>query len=218
MASLGKLLKSNVRNRLLGGMLVVVPLGATIILLKFVFITLDGFLAPLLIRFLGYTVPGLGLLVMLLGLYLLGALTANVLGRRVLGFGENLVTKVPLVRGIYSSSKLLVESLATPSGNEPFSSVVLIEYPRRGLYTLAFLTNENVCQLQNGDHMVSVFVPTTPNPTSGFMLLLSEQDVIPSSFTVEEGVKMVVSGGIIAPDPTRFPTSAALSSASLSEC
>ena len=204
MSSIARKIQTDVRNRLVGGTLVVVPLVATILLLKFVFVTLDGFLGPILARFIGFRVPGLGLLVMFVGLYILGAFTANVLGKRIFGFGERILTTVPLVRGIYSSSKLLMESMVSNRDSQ-FGRVILVEYPRRGLYTLAFVTNENMRQLPDGDRLAAIFVPTTPNPTSGFMLLVPESDLTATPFSVEEGVKLVVSGGLIAPDQDRIP-------------
>ena len=182
----------------------VVPLVATILLLKFVFVTLDGFLGPILARAIGFRIPGMGLVVMFVALYLLGTFTANVLGKRIFAFGERILTAVPLVRGIYSSSKLLMESM-TSNRTSQFSRVVILEYPRRGLYTLAFVTNEEVRRLEDGDRLTAVFLPTTPNPTSGFMLLVPESDLTATPFTVEEGVKLVVSGGLIAPPENRIP-------------
>ena len=182
----------------------VVPLVATILLLKFVFVTLDGFLGPLLARAVGFRIPGMGLVVMFVGLYVLGAFTANVLGKRIFAFGERILTAVPLVRGIYSSSKLLMESM-TSNRTSQFSRVVMVEYPRRGLHTLAFVTNEEVRRLEDGDRLTAIFLPTTPNPTSGFMLLVPESDLTATPFTVEEGVKLVVSGGLIAPPENRIP-------------
>jgi uncharacterized membrane protein len=204
MSKVGWRIRNNIRNRLVGGLLVVVPLAATVILLRFVFLTLDGFLAPIIAHFVGFHVPGLGLVLMLAGLYILGSFTANVLGRRVFGFGERVLTAVPLVRGIYTSSKLLMESMMSQRKSQ-FSRVVIVEYPRRGLYTLAFVTNENVRSLSDGEKLTAIFVPTTPNPTSGFMLLVPESDLISTPFTIEEGVKLVVSGGLIAPDPNTIP-------------
>lgn len=204
MKSFAKRLKGNIRNRLVGGLLVVVPLVATVILLKFVFVTLDGFLGPIVSHFIGFRIPGLGLVLMLVGLYLLGAFTANVLGKRIFGFGERILTALPLVRGIYTSSKLLMESMVS-QGNSQFSRVVIVEYPRRGLFTVAFVTNESVRELGDGEKLTAVFVPTTPNPTSGFMLLVPESDLIATPFTVEEGVKLVVSGGLIAPPAESIP-------------
>ena len=198
MSDFSRRLKTNLRNRMLGGILVVVPVAATLILLRFLFVTVDGFLAPILERTLNYRVPGLGILITLVAVYVVGALTANVLGRRALSAGERVLKRVPLVRGIYNSSKLLVQSIAS-SGDSQFSRVVLLEYPRRGIWTVAFVTNEEAHRSSSGEPLLALFVPTTPNPTSGVMILAPETEVGMTDFTIEEGVKLVVSGGILSP-------------------
>jgi uncharacterized membrane protein len=123
-------------------------------------------------------------------------LATNYLGRKFLHFGDRVFTRVPLVRSVYQTLKQVVQAFVGDQ-KKAFRQVVLVEYPRKGLYSLAFLTNEGIGQ--NGEQMLAVFLPTTPNPTSGFLLFLPEKEVTFLDMSVEDGIKLVVSGGVIKP-------------------
>ncbi len=146
-------------------------------------------------------VPGIGLLIIIVGLTLIGAVTAGWVGRTLTGLSERVLARMPVIRGIYSATKQIFETVLAQKSNA-FREVVLIEYPRRGIWTMAFLSGYTSGEVQavTSQECVNVFVPTTPNPTSGFLLFVPRADIIRLDMTVEEGVKMVVSGGIITPE------------------
>lgn len=201
------------RNYLLAGVLVTAPIGLTIYF-AWIFISwVDNTIVPLLPTaylpgtYLPFSIPGLGLFVVLFGLILIGALTASLLGRTFLRLSERILHRMPVIRGIYSTIKQVFETILSHQ-TDAFSKVVLVEYPRRGIVTLGFLTGETGGEVQNRteQRMVNIFVPTTPNPTSGFLLFFPEEDVIELNMSVEEGIKMVMSGGIVTPADRRFGT------------
>lgn len=187
-------------------MLVWVPLGITIILLRFLINVADRTLEfiPPPYRpeaLLGFPTPGLGLLLSLLLLFVTGLVAANVFGKRVIGFWEAVLHRIPVVKTIYTAAKGFLEMvLSGQSGS--FSRVLLIEYPRRGIYCIAFQTSSTVGQLaEHTPDSVCVFVPTTPNPTSGFLVVAPEKDLIELNMSVEDAIKLVVSVGVVVPDP-----------------
>lgn len=145
-------------------------------------------------------VPGVGLLLVVVVLTLVGALTAGFLGRIWLRFSEWILSRTPVLNGIYSAVKQVFETVLAQKSNA-FREVVLLEYPRQGIWTLGFITGQTVQQLRPDQERewVNVFVPTTPNPTSGFLLFLPRSDVRVAALSVEDGLKLVISGGIVAP-------------------
>ena len=191
---------ATLKRYFVSGVLVVVPIILTYIVLKFLFEAVDGVLQPVLHRLLGYWVTGLGVLTTLLLIVLAGVLTHNFIGARLYRAGEKLLGRVPIIRPIYSSAKQLLEALAQPS-IDSFKAVVLIEYPRRGVFALSFLSNR--INLEVGGELrsfVSVFVPSTPTPVSGMVILVPEDEATILDMTVEEGVKFLVSGGVASPN------------------
>jgi uncharacterized membrane protein len=145
-------------------------------------------------------VPGVGVLLMVVVLTFVGALTAGILGRIWLRFSEAVMRRTPVLRGIYSTVKQIFETVLAQK-SQAFREVVLVEYPRRGIWTIAFITGQTVPQVSRptGLDLVSIFVPTTPNPTSGFLLFLPRSEVHLLDISVEDGLKLVISGGIVAP-------------------
>lgn len=152
-----------------------------------------------------FSIPGLGLLISIIGIILIGALTAGMLGRFFMRTAERLVNTMPVVRTIYNALKQILETVLQ-SKSEAFRQVVLLEYPRRGIWCMGFVSGKTEGEVQNltDEEMVNVFLPTTPNPTSGFLLFLPKKDLYVLTMTVEEGIKMVVSGGLVTP-PDRRP-------------
>ena len=188
------------RTIIVAGLLVWVPLGATIFVLKLL-IDLFGNLDSRMSDQLGFTIPGIGILLALLVLLGTGLIAANYFGKRFVGFWESFLERIPLVRNIYSAVKRFVEIILSDS-TQSFSRVLLIEYPRKGLYSLSFQTSQNLGEIQEktGEEVVCVFIPTTPNPTSGLILMVPEQDVIELDMNVEDALKMVISLGVVVPD------------------
>nr|VFJ88234.1 MAG: Uncharacterized membrane protein [Candidatus Kentron sp. H]VFJ90253.1 MAG: Uncharacterized membrane protein [Candidatus Kentron sp. H]VFJ96608.1 MAG: Uncharacterized membrane protein [Candidatus Kentron sp. H] len=193
------------RKYLIAGLLVWLPLGVTVLVLKLLVDAMDRtlLLLPLAWRpdtLLGFHVPGLGLLLSLAVVGITGVVVANLLGRRLVALWESLLTRIPLVRSIYLGVKQVVETVFTSDGKS-FRKVVLIEYPRRGLWCLAFMTGTGLGEVQakTGHEVVAVFVPTTPNPTSGFVLLVPIEDVCELDMSVDEGLKLIISMGVAVP-------------------
>lgn len=191
---------------LLAGLLILVPAALTIYVLIALFRIMDGFFGPLVDRALSVFiedahVPGLGLVMTLLVILILGWLSTNVGGRRLIAAFERLIQRVPVGRTIYAATKGVLEAVSKDQG-EAFTRVVLIEYPKANLFALGFVTRGarwGAIDPRTED-LLLVFVPTTPNPTSGFLLLVPRTESVPLPFSVEEGIRMVISGGILLPE------------------
>lgn len=196
----------HIRRYLIAGLLVWVPLGFTVLVIKFLIDLMDRtlLLLPPGLRpenLLGFRIPGLGVLLTVVVVLVTGIVAANLFGRKLVSLGERLLARIPLVRSLYSGVKQVMETMFS-GGGKSFRSVVLIEYPRKGVWTLAFLTGERGApeiETKTGVSMSHLFVPTTPNPTSGFFLAVPASDVIALDMTIDEGIKMVMSAGVVVP-------------------
>ncbi len=184
------------KRHFLSGVIVVVPFILTYIVIRFLFDTIDGLLQPLIFHLLGYSVPGLGLVTTVLLIILAGIFTRNIIGAKLYRLGDYFLERMPIIRPVYSAAKQLLEALTKPSMNS-FKEVVLVEYPRKGSYTISFLSNK--FEIESKGEFVSVFVPSTPTPISGMVIVVPKDDVIILDMTVEEGIKFLVSGGVASP-------------------
>jgi uncharacterized membrane protein len=188
-----------VRRHFVSGMLVVVPIILTYLVLRFLFEGIDGILQPVLHRAFGYYFPGLGVVTTILLIILAGFFTRNFIGARLYRVGDRLLVRMPLIRPIYSSAKQLLEAMTLSSGGS-FKEVALVEYPRKGVYQLGFVSRTfDVVQTTGRRRHVSVFVASTPTPVSGMVVVVPEEEVIRLDMSVEEGIKFLVSGGVAAP-------------------
>jgi len=193
-----KFLAKHLKGTFIAGLFVVIPIGITIFILKFLFNFTDGILSSYLDRLFSILTgqelhfPGLGIITGAVVIYLAGLLATNVLGNQLLKLGDNLLSRIPLVSSIYSSSKQLTKVFR--EGKSSYRRAVFVEWPRPGVKAVGFVTAEVE---RNGERLVVVYVPTMPNPTSGFALFFREEDVVDSGMTVEEAVKFVVSGGAV---------------------
>lgn len=198
----GKLV--GLRGYLLAGIIVTAPIGITLWLVWQVVDYMDRTAAALLPArynpetYLPFSVPGLGLLVILGLLTLIGWFTAGFLGRSIMRLGEQLVARTPVVRTVYGTLKQIFETVLT-SSSRSFREVVLVEWPRRGCWSIAFVTGSSLWEIpgKGGQDMVNVFMPCTPNPTTGYLMFVPRAELVPIAMTVEEGMRMVVSGGIV---------------------
>ena len=204
------------RAYFLAGILVTAPLAITIALASWLIEFVDSRIVPLiplrynpdvyLKEYLGYEIgiPGLGLVVLVVFITLVGAMTAGFLGRFVIRFSENMLNRMPVIRSIYGASKQILETVLQQQSNA-FRQAVLVEYPRRGIWAIGFITGRTEGEVQNliADDLINVFLPTTPNPTSGFLLFVPKQDLVKLDMAVEEAIKMVISGGIVTPPDRR---------------
>ena len=201
---------SRLRAYFLAGVLVTAPLGLTGLLSWWFIDFVDEKITPLIPdrynpeTYLPFGIPGLGLLVLLIAVTLIGALTAGLIGRWLLQTGERALNRMPVVRSIYSAIKQIFETVLAQQSNA-FREAVLVEYPRRGIWAIGFITGTTKGEVQNltEEETVNIFLPTTPNPTSGFLLFVPKSDVVPLGMSVEEAVKMVISGGIVTPPDRR---------------
>lgn len=190
----------HLKGKFIAGLFVVIPLGITIFILKFLFNVADGILGSYLdslfslITHRELHMPGLGMITGALVLYLTGLLATNVFGNQFLRWGDEFLSRIPLVKSIYTSSKQVTKVFR--EGKTSYRKAVFVEWPRSGIRALGFVTGELV---RDGERLIVVYVPTMPNPTSGFALFFREHEVTDSGMTVEEAVKFVVSGGAVVP-------------------
>jgi uncharacterized membrane protein len=201
------------RAYLFAGILVTAPITITLYLAWVIVNFVDNQITPLIPAkynpesYLPFALPGLGVLVLALALIFIGALTAGLVGKLWFRFTEQMLNRMPVIRNVYSAVKQILETVLAQQSNA-FREAVLVEYPRRGMWAIAFITGRTKGEVQNltEEETINVFLPTTPNPTSGFLLFVPKQDLVPLSMTVEEAIKMVISGGIVTP-PDRRPLS-----------
>jgi uncharacterized membrane protein len=200
----------HLRTKIFAGILVVLPLGITFLVLKFVFNTLDNILGPLMPEVPVYLfnrnflLPGLGIIGFFLLLYLIGVIATNVLGHKLVGWTDRLFTNIPVVKNIYLSSKQLTDAFSTTRKGS-FRQAVFVEFPQEGNFVLGFVTNE-LTDLEQ-QVKVTVFVPTAFVPPQGFLLFLPKEKILPSRLTIEEAIKAIMSAGIVTPHHLSVPLS-----------
>ena len=192
------------KSNLLAGIATIIPLALTVYVIQVIItftIWIGGTVAEPLERFVNVTFPGfgiissiVGLLIVFVALIIFGALARNVIGKRVVDWLESIFKKIPLIDSIYSTTKQIIETFSG-SQTDSFQKVVYIEYPRKGMWTLGFVTGESVNQ--NNEEFYHLFVPTTPNPTSGYFVIIAKEDTTAADVDVEEGFRMIVSSGIV---------------------
>ena len=182
-----------IKRRIFAGLIALMPIMATYWIIRLLFDFLARFSGPLL-KTIGFEIPGLGIILTILFIFIIGLFVTNVLGRTVLRWSEIVLAKVPIVSTIYNSIKQITGAFSGSTAKS-FQRVVLIEYPRKFLWTMAFVTNES--KNKHGDIFYHLFVPTTPNPTSGVFIIVPKSDAIHPDISVESGLKTIVSGGII---------------------
>lgn len=194
------------RRYFISGLLVWLPIWVTILVIKFIVDILSNTLLLLPHRYqpdqlFGFHIPGIGVLITLLIILSTGVIVANFVGRRILLWGDKVIGHIPLVRTVYASVKQVSQTLFKPGG-QSFRKVLLVEYPRTGMWSIAFQTGDGtpeVIDRLNGESMVSLFIPTTPNPTSGFLMLVPRKDVIELEMSVDQALKFVISLGVMQP-------------------
>jgi uncharacterized membrane protein len=192
----------HVRSTFLRGIGVIIPLGLTYWFFQALLNAVDGILRPQLEEWIGRQVPGLGFISMIVLILIVGLLTRNLIGRLFLAWFENLLHTIPFVRSVYSAIKDLVSAFAIGGKSKTFRQVVMTQYPRPGLYCIGFVTNEMPCTMPDGRRIdfLNVYIPNPPNPTSGFLVLIPREEAITLNLSIEEGLKLVLSGGIVIPE------------------
>lgn len=195
------MLKTALKRYFLTGLLVVTPIWGTILILKTLFTTVDGILGDVLARWVpDHYVPGLGILALFVLIFSVGLFAANFIGRHIVSMWEDWLNRLPVVRGIYSTLKSMMDILSF-SDHSSYRRVVLIQFPKNGHYCFAFVTGMTKADtgLLGSEPLVHVYVPTSPNPTSGYFLLVPEREVSSVDISVEEAMKLIVSGGLYSP-------------------
>src|SRR5919106_4446083 len=196
-----KSLRASLKRYFLTGLLVITPIWGTVLILKTLFLTVDSILGNMLAEVMpGYYVPGLGIVTLIALIFTIGLLAANFIGGQIVKLWEELLDRVPIVRGIYSTLKSMTDILSFKE-KERYHRVVLIQFPKNGHYCFAFVTGMTHGEVQavSSDPLLNVYVPTSPNPTSGYFLLVPEKEVVPLDISVEEAMKLIVSGGLYVP-------------------
>lgn len=201
-------LKMRLRTYFVTGALTILPVIVTLYIINIGINLLDAFFGSLFTSFIEqYKFPGIKLLIFaiefVLALFIIiltGFFMTNFIGRRILSWGEGAIGRLPVVRRIYNAVKQLIETLF--KRRDSFNQVVLVEYPRKGIYSIGFVTCKTTGDAQkvSPDELINVFIATTPNPTSGMLIIAPKNQTIPLKMSVEEGIKLIISGGIIAPD------------------
>lgn len=197
-------MRKNLKKYFLTGLLLVIPLYITFYVLKLLVFGMDGLLVYLPKElnpdtYLPFHIPGLGLLITVIGIFLIGVVATNFFGRKLIQLGEWLLDKIPVLRGIYKAVKQILETFF--SSEESFTQVVMVEYPRLNVYSIGFVTGTATgeFQVKTKKELINVFVPTTPNPTSGFFIAFPKEELVFLDMSVEDGFKLLMSAGMVAP-------------------
>jgi uncharacterized membrane protein len=180
-----------IRDQFITGILLLAPVVLTVWILAWIFTTVDNILQPILVLT-GFSFPGLGFAITIILIYVVGVIAGSIDGRRFIRYGQYLLSKVPVFRPIYSTIKQITESFSG-AGQTAFTQVVLVEFPRKGMRTVGFITNEVVCK--NEEKLVSIYIPTSPNPTSGFFQIVNDKDIIRTNIPVSEAMRSIISAG-----------------------
>lgn len=202
---------SYIRRYFISGLLIWLPIWITILVVRFIIELLDNtmLLLPHQLRpdtIMGVHIPGVGLLITLGVILTTGLVVTNFLGKKIVSLGDKIVARIPLVRTIYSSVKQVIETILTPGGTS-FRKVLLVEFPRVGMWSIAFQTGDSTPEVDRASRetdMISLFIPATPNPTSGFLMMVPRNQVIELDMTIEQALKFVISLGVMQPNMSSF--------------
>jgi uncharacterized membrane protein len=204
---------TRLRNYFLTGFIVSAPLAITVYIVWSFIGWIDSWVKPYIPSawspdtYLPFAVPGFGLLVAIFVITMIGFLAANIVGRSIVSVGEHLLGRMPLVRGVYKALKQIFETVLS-NKNEMFRQVGLVEYPRKGVWSLVFVSSEKETEInvkldKEGDPLIAVFMPCTPNPTTGFLMYVYRSEIVLLDMTIEDGAKLIVSAGLVAPEYKR---------------
>jgi uncharacterized membrane protein len=195
-------IKNNFKNNFGSGLILIVPVVITIIILRAIFTFFDRLISPFFQQYFNFYIPGLGIIVGLFLIYFVGMITKNYFANKAIQQGERLLDKIPIAKTVYSSVKQILMTISGPE-KASFKKVLLIEYPRKGIYSIGFL-NGSITNEQTQERLLNVLVITSVNPTSGFLILVPPNEAQFTKLSVEEAMKMIVSGGIVTPDKISF--------------
>lgn len=192
----------HIKTYIIRGLLVIIPVALSFFAIKILYTTVDQRVITMVDRIIGFSFPGLGILLVLATLYILGLVASNVIGKQVLGLIEKITDHIPLIKTTYKVGQQLAVTLSLPE-KQVFKRAVLVEYLKPGIWTIGFVTGIVIDRKNNDEKLLKVFVPTPPNPTSGTMVVVRESETRDPGWSVEEALKAVISGGIIGPTEFR---------------
>ena len=191
-----------IRNYLLTGVLVIVPVAVTIYIIYFIFQFADSFLGSTIGEAIGYNIPGMGIFLTALFCLLIGVIAQNYFGKRLIAWIDSSLSQIPLVKSVYSGIKQVAD-VFIQNKKSNFKRVVMLEYPKEDSWVIGFVTSDFLIKLDTDlpykDNMVTIFVPTTPNPTSGFLIILPKDKIIDMNIDIEDAMKIIISGGLVQP-------------------
>lgn len=189
-----------IRQIFIKGLFSLLPIVATIYLMFYLFQFMDNFLGIYIEKLFGRSIPGIGILASIVLIFIMGFFISNVIGEKLFNYGEKMLQKIPIVPKLYFGIKQIIDALSL-QGKQVFNRVVLVEYPRKETYAVGFITGEcrGEVQQKTAAKLINVFIPTTPNPTSGMLILVPDNEIIYLDMSVEEGIKLIVSAGVVVP-------------------
>lgn len=189
------------RRYFINGLLILLPGVITVYVLVFSLVTIDGILGNVITKLVGYHIPGAGSILTILLILGTGIVTTNVIGRKIFQWAERVFLKIPILNTIYQGVEQIVKAFSNSTEVQKFQRAVLVQYPQTGLYAMGFVTNENIPEFNSAlkEDTTTVFIPTTPNPTSGVCMVVSTKDCIPLDISVEDAFKTIISAGIVSP-------------------
>jgi uncharacterized membrane protein len=196
-----KKLFKHLKIHIFRGLLAVIPIGLSYLVIRFFYLAVDARITKLIDRWLGFRIPGLGILLVLISLYVLGLVASNWAGRRAFNLVERITTRIPLIKTIYTLGKKLADALSLPEKGA-FKRVVMVEHFRPGVWSIGFVTATIPDPDNTGQQVLRVFIPTAPNPTSGFVVSVKEALVKETGWSVNEAMNSIISGGIVGPEKT----------------
>jgi uncharacterized membrane protein len=186
----------------LAGILTAIPLVVTYLVFRWLFEALDGIFQPAIIFFIGRSLPGAGLVAVVILVYLFGLMATNVIGRRLVRWLDAIMCRAPVIQYVYTAARQVVDAVRGLQ-QVPFKKVVIVEFPKVGMYSLGFVTGKAIDF--RGQKKIPVFIPHTPNPMTGFLVLLSTEDILDTDLTIENAMRMVLSGGLLSPEAITQP-------------
>ena len=201
MSWLMKVLKAtglHIRTTLFAGLVIIIPVGITFLILKYIFDFFDPVLKPIFTQFIDWYTPGMGIVSLAIIIYLVGLVATHVLGRRLIDFGHSVVDRVPVVNALYRAARQATDVFSNVNSKSRFTSVVLVDFPGYGLRSIGLVTSK--LNDQHGNTLLVVYMPTSPLPTSGFLVILPEDRVTPTDIPVDDAMKLIISAGVVAPE------------------
>jgi uncharacterized membrane protein len=198
-----KIFMQHLRSYILRGLFAIIPIFLSYLAIKLLYVLIDKRVMAFLDKFIEVRqIPGLGILLVLVCLYFIGMIVSNVIGRQVFHFIERISQQIPIIKAVYQVGKQLSEGLSATGGKDAFKKVLLVDCNGNGIWTVGFVAG-SILDQRTGGNLLRVFIPTAPNPTTGFVFVVKEEQTLDPNWTVEEGLKMVVSGAIISPREIR---------------